>query len=156
MFWPARAKVRWVAGDYADGNRERARGHDRSRVDSRRRGRPCVAAARPNCRPDDRGGLLRGRPETNPFTPDNQPDENVWYWVQLDAMAARAGVPPLPFYVEAGPAANPGGLPIGGRPVVELANNHLQYAITWYGLAAGLLAVYVFYRRGERRRPTDS
>jgi len=101
-------------------------------------------------------GLLRGRPETNPFTPDNQPDDNVWYWVQPDAMAVRAGMPPLPFYVEAGPAANPGGLPIGGRPVIEIANNHLQYAITWYGLAAGLLAVYVFYRRGERRRSTDS
>ena len=62
---------------------------------------------------------------------------------------------PQPFYVEAGPAANPGGLPVGGRPVIDIPNNHVQYAITWYGLAAGLLAVYVFYRRAERRRPAD-
>ncbi len=100
-------------------------------------------------------GLLRGRPQTNPFTPDNRPGENVWYWIESEAMAKRAGIAPLPFYVEAGPAANPGGLPIGGRPVIDIPNNHLQYAITWYGLAAGLLAVYVFYRRAERRRPTE-
>ena len=97
-------------------------------------------------------GLLRAPPQTNPFTPDNQPAQNAWYWIDPEAMAAHAGVAPQPFYVEAGPAPNPGGLPIGGRPVLDIANNHLQYAITWYGLALGLLAVYVIYRRSERRQ----
>jgi len=100
-------------------------------------------------------GLLRGRPQTNPFTPDNQSAENVWYWIEPEAMSVHAGFEPQTFYVEAGPAANPGGLPVGGRPVAEIANNHLQYAITWYGLAAGLLGVYVFYRRAERRRSAE-
>jgi surfeit locus 1 family protein len=99
-------------------------------------------------------GLLRAPGRTNLFTPDNQPDENVWYWIDPEAMATRAGITAQPFYIEAGPAANSGGLPVGGRPVLAIANNHLQYAITWYGLAAGLLAVYVVFRRAERRRPT--
>ncbi len=100
-------------------------------------------------------GLLRARGQTNSFTPDNQPEANIWYWIDPEAMAKRAGIAPQPIYVEAGPAANPGGLPVGGRPVIDIPNNPVQYAITWYGLAAGLLAVYVFYRRAERRRPAD-
>lgn len=97
-------------------------------------------------------GLLRAPPQTNLFTPNNRPEENVWYWIDPAAMAERAGFAPQPFFVEAGPAPNPGGLPVGGRPVLDIPNNHLQYAITWFGLAAGLLAVYVIYRRSERRR----
>ena len=44
----------------------------------------------------------------------------------------------------------PGGLPIGGLTRIELTNNHLQYAITWYGLALTLLVVYGSFslRRG--------
>ena len=45
--------------------------------------------------------------------------------------------------VEADATPNPGGLPIGGQTRTELPNNHLQYAITWYGLAAGLLVVWI-------------
>ena len=97
-------------------------------------------------------GIVRVAPPANWFTPDNQPDRDAWYRIDLAAMAAHAGVPPLGFYVEAGEAAIPGGLPIGGRPVARIVNNHLQYAITWYGLAVVLLVVYVFFRRGERTR----
>jgi surfeit locus 1 family protein len=55
--------------------------------------------------------------------------------------------------VEADDRPNPGGLPIGGVTQVELSNNHLQYAITWYGLALTLVAVYVGFslRRGGAR-----
>jgi surfeit locus 1 family protein len=47
-----------------------------------------------------------------------------------------------PFYVEQEAPAPPGGLPQPGQLVVALADNHLQYALTWYGLAAGLAAVF--------------
>ena len=52
--------------------------------------------------------------------------------------------------VEADDSANPGGLPIGGRTQIAIANNHLYYAITWYGLAAGLIGVYIVFRRRAR------
>ncbi|MGH6917099.1 MAG: SURF1 family cytochrome oxidase biogenesis protein, partial [Geminicoccaceae bacterium] len=56
----------------------------------------------------------------------------------------------LPVVVEADDRPNPGGLPIGGLTRIALTNNHLQYAITWYGLALTLLAVYLAFslRRG--------
>lgn len=92
------------------------------------------------------------------FRPDNQPERNLWLWMDLPAMAARAGLSGVvtELYVEAGPAPNPGGLPIGGQMRVELRNDHLQYAMTWYALAVALLVIYVLHQspvqaeRGER------
>ena len=54
--------------------------------------------------------------------------------------------------VEADATPNPGGLPIGGQTRTLLPNNHLQYAITWYGLAVALVAVYIAFcfERGGR------
>ena len=56
----------------------------------------------------------------------------------------------LPFYAEAGPAPNPGGFPVGGQANTDLPNDHLQYAITWYSLAAALAVFYVLLLRRER------
>ncbi|MBN9052391.1 MAG: SURF1 family protein, partial [Rhizobiales bacterium] len=51
-----------------------------------------------------------------------------------------------------------GGLPIGGVTIVDLPNNHLQYAVTWYGLAAALAGVLVAWllRQGRAGRPSFS
>jgi surfeit locus 1 family protein len=35
----------------------------------------------------------------------------------------------------------PGGLPQGGETIVDFPNNHLGYALTWFGLAAVLAGV---------------
>mgnify|MGYP001296004918 CR=1 FL=1 len=92
-------------------------------------------------------GLARGRLDGKPsfIVPDNDPQKNIFYWKDFSAMAATAGVGRpqdyLPFFVDAGDAPNPGGLPVGGVTIVDLPNNHLQYAITWYGLALALLGV---------------
>jgi surfeit locus 1 family protein len=50
----------------------------------------------------------------------------------------------LPFFLDADATPVPGGLPRGGVTVIDLPNNHLQYAITWYGLALALVAVSLF------------
>jgi surfeit locus 1 family protein len=91
-------------------------------------------------------GLARNPLAEKPsaMLPDNEPDKNIFYWKDLPAMAKSAGVDRatlLPFFVDAGPAKNPGGLPVGGVTIIDLPNSHLQYAITWYGLAAGLAGV---------------
>ena len=62
-------------------------------------------------------------------------------------MAAYAGVTAPAFVVEAGPAANPGGLPIGRELAVTLRNAHLTYAITWYCLALALAVIYGLSQR---------
>ncbi|MDX2028137.1 MAG: SURF1 family protein [Alphaproteobacteria bacterium] len=50
----------------------------------------------------------------------------------------------LPFVLEADAAPNPGGYPVGGQTRLNLPNNHLGYAITWYALALALLIIYGF------------
>jgi surfeit locus 1 family protein len=53
----------------------------------------------------------------------------------------------MPFYVDADATPNPGGWPQGGLTRVRLPNHHLQYALTWFSLAAALLVIYVLYHR---------
>ena len=48
-------------------------------------------------------------------------------------------------YLDAGPAENPGGLPKGGQTRIELPNDHLTYALTWFALALSLAVIYVIY-----------
>lgn len=77
--------------------------------------------------------------------PENDLAKNIFYWKDIKAMQQTAGLPAgarvLPFFIDANTAPNPGGLPEGGVTMVDLPNNHLQYVITWYGLAAALAAV---------------
>ena len=58
------------------------------------------------------------------------------------------GVDAPALIVEAGPAPNPGGLPIGKQARVGLPNDHLAYALTWYALAAALAVIYYLSQRG--------
>jgi surfeit locus 1 family protein len=95
----------------------------------------------------------RGADQTGWFTPANEPETRMWYSYDLPALEQALGLPLLPVVVEADDRPNPGGLPIGGLSQIVLANNHLQYAVTWFGLALTLVAVYVAFslQRGGRR-----
>lgn len=91
-------------------------------------------------------GILRAGGRPSHWTPDNQPADDVWHYVDVGAMAARAGLADArDYYIVAGDAPNPGGLPVGRRLAVEIANDHLQYAITWYALAAALAVIYLIH-----------
>ena len=89
-------------------------------------------------------GIARYRADGEPgwFTPDNQPQARLWFRYDLPAIEEAIGLELLPVVVEAD-ASGSDGLPIGGRTRIELPNNHLQYALTWYGLAAVLVAMYL-------------
>jgi surfeit locus 1 family protein len=87
-------------------------------------------------------GILR-LPHHGWLQPANRPDENQWSWVDLPAMAKATHIPELaPFYLEADAASNSEEYPVGGQTIVDLPNNHLSYAITWYGLALALVIIY--------------
>jgi surfeit locus 1 family protein len=95
-------------------------------------------------------GLLRLPPTQKPawFLPDNRPDLNYWFWIDLPAMAAADELDHVaPFYIDADATPNPGGWPKGGITRLELRNDHLQYAITWFSLAVALIVVYVLFHR---------
>lgn len=90
------------------------------------------------------------------MVPDNDLAKNIFYWKDVSAMTETAGLPSgaeiVPVFVDADNAPNPGGLPVGGVTMVDLPNNHLQYVITWYGLAAALAGVLgVWLWRGSRQ-----
>lgn len=86
--------------------------------------------------------------------PDNEPANNMWFFVDLPAMAAASGLAlRTDLYVDAASAEIPGHYPIGGQTRIELPNDHLQYAVTWGLLAAALAVIYVLYHlKLERER----
>jgi surfeit locus 1 family protein len=78
------------------------------------------------------------------FDPENNPDAKQWYWWDIPAMLKTVPsneVKVSGFAVSLLPNS-PGteGL-IVEPPKVDLRNNHLGYAITWFGLAAALLVM---------------
>jgi surfeit locus 1 family protein len=104
-------------------------------------------------------GLLRVPPTEKPnwFLPDNRPDRNYWFWVDLPAIAAADGLNNVaPFVIDADATPNPGSWPKGGVTRLDLPNDHLQYAITWFALAVAMVAVYVVYHRQSDKQGPQS
>jgi surfeit locus 1 family protein len=102
--------------------------------------------------PLDIVGALRWPQARHWFTPNDDPAHNLWFTADPASIAAAkaigqgGNVAPAdvaPFYVEQAAPVPPGGLPLPGRLVVDLPDNHLQYALTWFGLAAVLVGVFV-------------
>lgn len=102
-------------------------------------------------------GLVRLAEKPGAFTPANDANKNNWYWRDLDGMAAamqlREKSCAMPFFVDAlDEPANPGGWPMGGTTILNIPNRHLEYALTWFGLAATLAGVFVAFAAGRLRK----
>src|SRR5262249_13779456 len=86
------------------------------------------------------GGAMRWPEARGMFPPTDEPQRNLWFVRDQNAMAAAKGWGEVaPFFVDQEAPSAPGGLPKAGRIVPNLPNNHLQYALTWYGLALVLV-----------------
>ncbi|WP_064707346.1 SURF1 family protein [Rhizobium bangladeshense] len=95
-------------------------------------------------------GLLRMTEPKGSLLQSNDLASDRWYSRDVAAIAQKRGLGAVaPYFIDADAAANPGGLPVGGLTVIHFPNNHLVYAITWYGLAVMVLALLVFVVRGE-------
>jgi surfeit locus 1 family protein len=102
-------------------------------------------------------GAMRWPETRHWFTPQDDAAHNLWFIRDPRAIAAAKGLGAVaPFYIEQEAPVPPGGLPSPGKIVVNLPNNHLQYIITWYGLAAALVGVYLTWAFGGRRRQKGS
>ncbi|MHB2207534.1 SURF1 family protein [Methylobacterium sp. CM6257] len=96
-------------------------------------------------------GLLRLTEPKGAFLRSNDPKDDRWYSRDVAAIAAARGLTEVaPYFVDADATPNPGGLPVGGLTVVAFPNNHLVYAITWYGMALMLAGTVVYLLRGGR------
>lgn len=100
-------------------------------------------------------GFLRAGAKTSEWVPDNEPANDIWFYADAPAMAKARGLGVVkPYVIELAPTAaglaGARGYPIAGQTVTAIRNNHLQYAVTWFGLAATLVVIYVLYQ--VRRR----
>lgn len=89
-------------------------------------------------------------PQKSYFTPDNRPDQNLWYWADIPALTQNASLPAaLPVVVTLPPVTD-GRYPAGYAVAAQFSNNHLQYAIFWFGMAFILVIVYTMSQRKTR------
>ena len=91
-------------------------------------------------------------PEKYRFTPENVPEKNDWYWEDVSAMAQAAQLDaPAPAVAIIAERA-PGVYPAGGVLRLDIPNNHRQYALFWYGMAAVLLIFYIVFSCSDAAR----
>jgi surfeit locus 1 family protein len=115
---------------------------DRGFVAQTATGRPPVNAA--DATPFTLTGVLR-RPDKPTFvTPPNDVARNHWYWRDAQAMAKALGATrPAPLVLMAETPTNPDWPSLVPAPVpIDIPNRHLEYALTWFGLAVALAGVY--------------
>jgi surfeit locus 1 family protein len=97
-------------------------------------------------------GALRWPEPAGWFTPENDTVHHLWFRRDPVGMAKIEGLGPVaPFYVALEGPVPPGGLPKPGPLVGHLRNAHLQYSLTWFGLAAVLAIVFLSFAVSRRR-----
>lgn len=94
-------------------------------------------------------GALYWPDETDGFTPAPDLAANIWFARDLPAMARALGTEPLMIVAESHPL---GDAPKPLRLGVNLPNDHLQYALTWFALALIWAVMSTMLVRRERRR----
>ncbi|MDP2409397.1 MAG: SURF1 family protein [Pseudolabrys sp.] len=98
-------------------------------------------------------GVMRWTEPRGTFTPADDVTGNLWYVRDPKAISdAKKWASAAPFYIDQEAPVPPGGLPLPGKLEVNLPNNHLQYVVTWFGLALALAGVYLVWLVGRLRR----
>ena len=90
-------------------------------------------------------GLLRKIYKANIFKPENDIKGNIWFSVNLDDLEKFTGKKFGNFiiYLEDQEMK----APVPRKITVEVPNNHLKYAITWYSIAISILLYYLYFRK---------
>lgn len=95
-------------------------------------------------------GRLRRFETPNAFVPPNDPKADDWYTRSVPDLSKRWNVTLRPdYFVAATQPVAPGLKPVDAA--ANLSNRHLEYALTWYGLAAALIGVYIALLYSRRR-----
>ncbi len=101
-------------------------------------------------------GILRASEPRGLFVPEADPARGEWFNRDVAGIAAARGVPEVaPYLIEADAVPGQTSWPRGGQLRVDLPNNHLQYAFTWFGLAACLIGVFSVFA-WRRLHETDT
>ncbi len=94
-------------------------------------------------------GLLHWPEELDSFTPDPDLERNIWFARDVNAMAEVLATEPVMLVAETHPD---GDLPLPRPPGADLPNRHLEYALTWFGLAIVWVLMSVVWLRAELRK----
>jgi surfeit locus 1 family protein len=91
-------------------------------------------------------GYLRWPEQPSWFVSERDASSDVWHVRDHRAIArARGWNNVAPFYIEQESPIPPGGAPHPASLRPNLPNHHLQYALTWYGLALVLIAIFTVW-----------
>lgn len=97
------------------------------------------------------GNLLWPNEVDPRFTPDPDLDGNIWFARDVPAMAEAIGADPI-LIVASALKPDAENLPTPIRVAANIPNDHLEYAITWFSMAACWLAMTVYLIWRIRRR----
>lgn len=100
----------------------------------------------------DMVGVMRWPELPGWFTPQAEPGHNLWFVRDPQVVAQAKGWGEVaPFLIELESPQPPGGLPQAGPLKVNLPDDHLQYALTWFGLATVLAVSFGLWLRSHWR-----
>ena len=98
-------------------------------------------------------GYLRFPEAAGTLTPSQNTAQRLWFSRDHLAMARALGWGDVaPFYIDLETPVPANGIPKPGPLTVHLKDDHLQYAITWFGLAGAVVIAFAVWLRGQRRR----
>ena len=90
-------------------------------------------------------GMLRIANRKNIFTPDNDIDENIWFSVNLEDLQKITDKKFNEFIVYLEDKNI--NIPKPKKITIDVPNNHLKYAITWYSISISILFYYLYFRK---------
>jgi surfeit locus 1 family protein len=101
-------------------------------------------------------GYIRFPEKAGMLTPPENLGMRLWFTRDHLAMAralgwGNAGGPVAPFYIDLEQPVPASGVPKPGPLEVQLNDDHLQYAITWFTLAGAVVIAFGVWLRGQRR-----
>lgn len=101
--------------------------------------------------PVEMTGYLRFSEAAGALTPNEDVAKRLWFTRDHITMARTLGWGEVaPFYVDLESPVPESAIPKPGPLDVHLKDDHLQYAITWFGLAGAVLIAFAVWMRGQR------
>ena len=90
-------------------------------------------------------GLLRKIYKPNMFKPENDLKNNIWFSINLNDMEKFTEIkyPNFVIFLENSEIK----VPLPKKITIDMPNNHLKYAITWYSISISILFYYLYFRK---------
>ena len=90
-------------------------------------------------------GLLREIYKPNIFKPENDIKNNIWFSINLEDLREATGEQFNEFVIFL--EDNQAKTPLPKKISIDVPNNHLKYAITWYAISISIIFYYLYFRR---------